>query len=160
MEVLITRAENQCQIEQLLSIAKEIFGEGYLTDLPIANTIVAIVDAEVVGFGYYYLNNSDEGVLKTFAIKQNHQGKGIGSRLLIEMEGNLISLGAKKLSVPAWKDCNGINIERLLLKFGYIKNLEIFDYWKKDCDKKSFSCPSRTNKCNCSAVFFSKSTRF
>lgn len=157
MEVSITRAENDCQIEQLLNISKEIFGEGYLTNIPINNTIIAFVEAEIVGFGYFYLENSSDGVLKTFAIKQNYQNKGIGSRLLIEMESKLISFGAKRLIVPAWKDCNGINIERLLVKFGYKKNLEIFDYWKKDCDKKSFSCPSRTNKCNCSAVFFSKS---
>lgn len=145
-----------CQIEKLLGIATEVFGDGYVKSIEIENTITITLDNEIAGFGYYYLSDSFEGILKMFAISKEYQGKGLGSRLLIEMENRLISMGAKKLIVPAWRDCNGINIEKLLNKFGYRKNLEVFDYWRKDCDKGCFKCPSRTNKCNCSAVFFIK----
>ena len=155
MELIIKQIE-LFQLEAALKIAKKLFGEGYLTSLPIEDTVVATINEEVVGFGYCYISDSGDGVLKTFAVSDDHQNKGIGSKLLIEMENKLTSLGVKKFIVPAWKDCNGINIERLLSKFGYKKNLEIFDYWKKDCDKKCFTCPSRTEKCNCSAVFFIK----
>jgi GNAT superfamily N-acetyltransferase len=94
------------------------------------------------------------GVIKTIAVSEEAQGKGLGSLIFSELEDRLRLIGAKRFLLPAWKDCKGIRIGRLADKKGYKQFVEINHFWKDDCDNQRFQCISRTDSCICSVVFY------
>jgi len=151
MNFIVKNAEN-IHLKEIREIADSVFGKNYLTPCT-KNTIVVILNEIVCGFAYYELNK-EVGILKTIAVKKDCQKKGIGSLLLIEVEKRLSDV--KKILVPTWKDDEGINLEKLLIKYGYRKTIEVIDFWKKDCDDKKFLCVSRKNECICSSLIFEK----
>ena len=62
------------QILEVTNIADEVFGKNYFKQFDLDNTIIAMVDNIVCGFGYYELKE-EVGILKTFAVKKDYQKK-------------------------------------------------------------------------------------
>jgi N-acetylglutamate synthase-like GNAT family acetyltransferase len=179
------RNANNKDIEQILSVSADIFGEGFADDLHnfmSKNGVVILVEdnGKIIGFSLgkiyttqkiisiYFENisfdlehfNQEEniGVIRTLGLIKSYQKQGIGKRLFEEVESQLKELGAKIIISPAWKDKNNtIYFDRLLKYFSYQPFLTISEYWKEDCEQNKFQCPSKENgKCFCSVVFYKK----
>lgn len=73
--------------------------------------LVAVLGMKIIGTGAY-----EAGELKTIFVLPNHQRKGVGNRLVLELEKQARSVGVTTMKVPA--SISGVSFyERL----GYIK---------------------------------------
>lgn len=100
------------------------------------------------------------GIIKTVAVLEDMQGRGIGTRLIQSAERRLRRLKATTILVPAWQRSDGTtSIEGVVAHLGFErwKTCELF--WKEDCDAGKFSCACRepNGSCSCNMVLFKKS---
>ena len=98
------------------------------------------------------------GIIKTLAVDPKYQGRGVGTKLFDSAHEECIDSNTTAIIVPAWKQNNVINIKNILRNKGYEFLTELSDYWKNDCDKNLFKCPSRkpNGQCVCSLVIYWK----
>lgn len=63
--------------------------------------IMAVEDEAVVGVGRGQMNSKDEAQVRYMAVEEGRRGKGVGSRVLSELEERLSRLGAKRVVLDA-----------------------------------------------------------
>jgi len=132
------------------------FAAGYL--LP-ANTLVSLLGATKADLTAELLAQDSEGtigVLKSIAVLESQQGKGVGHALFSEAEKRLKNLGANSVLVPAWKTSARFNLQNILSKKEYKHVFSNRTYWRASCDAGEFKCPARIDACGCEALFYAR----
>lgn len=104
-------------------------------------------------------NDSDGhvGVIQTIGVSPQCQGRGVGFRLLSEMQGALQSRSAKIFISPAWRAEEKTNIGGVLSAMSMQPFYTLSRYWKKECDGGEFLCPARHvsgEGCRCDVVLY------
>jgi ribosomal protein S18 acetylase RimI-like enzyme len=99
-------------------------------------------------------NASKLAVLKTIAVSEKYKGIGIGGNLIKDCTNYFKSKDLCAICSIGWKSKNGTNVERILLRAGFEKLIEIPEFWNIESIEKKYSCPVCGNPCNCSAVIF------
>lgn len=101
--------------------------------------------------------NAQVAVLKTGAIKQEYQRKGIGGLFVKSSEKAFSEKGVHLVLSVVWRHDGVENAGALLQKNGYKSLCIIKDYWLKDSLQEGFSCPVCGNQgCHCSANIYFK----
>ncbi len=99
------------------------------------------------------------GLLKTVAVSQKYQHKGIGNRLLEYAVCHMHQNKIKHISTIVWKQSpNKTALEKILLKKNFTLQYEIQDFWKEDSIQHKYDCPVCGNPCSCSALIYMKSS--
>lgn len=96
------------------------------------------------------------GVIETIAVAPEHQGKGLGTKLLSILHDQLVGLGGDKLIASFKRGPSSRNVDKVMAKHGFEPWLELDSYLKERCDSGAFGCVDRTDRCNCKALFFKK----
>lgn len=95
------------------------------------------------------------GVIKTIAVAQEYQGVGIGTELFYIAIQDLTFSDVDLIIAIAWKSKTGINIERILQKFNFIRAFSVPNFWEKDSIEEGFYCPvCGEPPCSCEAVVY------
>ena len=76
--------------------------------------VMVVEDSVVLGVGRGHLNFVDEGQIRYMAVEENQQGKGIGERILMELEKRLHLRQARYIVLNARESAVGF-----YEKFGY-----------------------------------------
>ena len=96
------------------------------------------------------------GVIETVVVAPEHQGKGIGTKLLRIVHDAIIGRGADKLIVTFKRGPTSAHVDRLMEKQGFEFWLKLETFWKTRCDLGDFVCVDRGEVCTCEAVFYRK----
>lgn len=97
------------------------------------------------------------GLIKTVGIQKKYQGRGYGTAILLEIEKALKKININTLIVSAWVDKDTTNIGGVLKHNNYIEMFYDDTYWKENCEKGKFFCPSKiNNSCQCGTRFYKK----
>jgi GNAT superfamily N-acetyltransferase len=96
------------------------------------------------------------GVVQTVVVSPEHQGKGLGTKLLQIVHDKVIGRGADKLIVTFKRGSRDAHVDRLMEKLGFAFWLKLETYWRRRCDLGEFACVDRGETCNCEAVFYRK----
>ncbi len=96
------------------------------------------------------------GVIQTVVVAPEHQGKGLGTKLLQIVHDTVIGRGADKLIVTFKRGPRAPEVDRLMEKLGFAFWLKLETYWKRRCDLGEFDCLDRGEACTCEAVFYRK----
>jgi GNAT superfamily N-acetyltransferase len=96
------------------------------------------------------------GVIQTVVVAPEHQGKGLGTKLLQIVHDTVIGRGADKLIVTFRRGPRAAHVDRLMEKLGFAFWLKLETYWKRRCDLGEFACLDRGETCTCEAVFYRK----
>lgn len=176
----------ESDIENILLIADDVFGKGYIGREELATFLnnddkfckVAKIEGIVVGFGlteiceaqnlyqiilkdYDWIENfvSKErpiAVMKTFAVRTDYQKKGIGTQLIIKSLEKLSNISVDLLAV-CWEHDKDVELGTILDQFGMNPIRKIAGYWHKDSVLRNYTCAScGTPPCNCSALIYAK----
>lgn len=169
-------------VADIIGISTEVFGPNYLKESHIyfesdRSTCIVEESDQIIAFGFGKLLDQENfdilfknrivpedlilankqgklGIIKTLGVKQQFQGQGYGSKIIHELQARIITKGARRIIVPAWKQKDVINVEKIMTKANYEPFLEIKDMWKVDCDSEKFKCPARSDKCVCSLIYY------
>lgn len=76
--------------------------------------IIACIDEKIVGCGRGHFNSQTEAQIRFMAVEKEFSGKGIGSKILKELEKRLIQKGAESIILNA-----RINALTFYKKLGY-----------------------------------------
>lgn len=96
-------------------------------------------------------------IIKTIAIEEYFQKKGIGSCFIQKMEKNFMNQNIHTIFTVAWMHDNIENIGPLMKKNSYTSLYIIEKYWEADSLIEGFSCPvCGDNGCHCSANIYFK----
>ena len=63
--------------------------------------IVCEENGEVIGTGRASFNSATEAQIRSMAVEENYQGKGIGSLIISELEKRVIKLGVKTIVIDS-----------------------------------------------------------
>ncbi len=63
--------------------------------------IIAVENEKIIGCGRAHFNNNEEAQIRYMAVEKDWQGKGIGKKILDELENKVIEKGAKKIILHA-----------------------------------------------------------
>lgn len=96
------------------------------------------------------------GYIKTVVIDKKFEGFGLSTALLTHCIKEFEKEGIKRFISTAWKHCGVINIGGVLTRLGFIKRIEIPDYWYEDSIKEKFQCPQCGNPCHCTCAIYIK----
>ncbi len=96
------------------------------------------------------------GVIETVAVAPEHQGKGLGTKLLSILHDQLVGLGGDKLIASFKRGPSSRSVDKVMAKHGFEPWLELDSYLKDRCNSGEFGCVDRTEQCNCKALFFQK----
>jgi GNAT superfamily N-acetyltransferase len=96
------------------------------------------------------------GVIQTVVVAPEHQGEGIGTKLLQIIHDKIIGRGADKLIVTFKRAPTSAQVDRLMEKLGFEFWTRLVTYWKDRCDRGDFACVDRSDSCNCEALFYRK----
>ncbi len=96
------------------------------------------------------------GVIQTVVVAPEHQGKGIGTKLMQIIHDTIIGRGADKLVVTFKRGPTSSKVDRLMEKLGFEFWVRRETFWKERCDLGEFACVDRNSVCNCEAVFYRK----
>lgn len=97
------------------------------------------------------------GILKTVAIAENYQHRGIGSAIMEQVEKIFLKKGIHVIACVAWRHGNIENIGGVLHRNGYRSQFIIDKYWEEDSLKFGFSCPvCGDHGCVCAANIYTK----
>lgn len=140
------------------------------------NVIVNKLNNKILGFSLNKVIDNDElneilkgkekirefsfeeriGYIKTVAINKKFEGYGLSTALLEYSLKEFEKEGVKKFVSTAWKHCGIINIGGVLSRLGFVKRVELPDYWYEDSIKEGFQCPQCGNPCHCTCVVYIK----
>lgn len=132
------------------------FGYGYIAQ---TGTLASFLKQEQNNLPHSMLSadkTEQIGIIKTIVTDPSHQCQGLATKLVREIEKDLLQKNATEIIVPAWKAGDRINIGRTMDRAGYTEGFTVEGFWKKDCDSGDFQCIDRTDQCICSAVFYTK----
>ncbi|MCZ6759328.1 MAG: GNAT family N-acetyltransferase [Gemmatimonadetes bacterium] len=96
------------------------------------------------------------GVIQTVVVAPEHQGKGIGTKLLRIVHDKIIGRGADKLIVTFKRGPTSAQVGWLMENLGFEFWAQLETYWKMRCDLGDFACVDRGDACRCEAVFYRK----
>lgn len=96
------------------------------------------------------------GYIKTIVVDKKYEGFGIATKLVLKSLEKMEQDGCEACISTAWKHCGITNIANVLLKNGFIKKLELSNYWYEDSIKQGYLCPQCGNPCHCSCVIYVK----
>ena len=96
------------------------------------------------------------GVIQTVIVDPAHQGKGIGTKLMVVAHDTLVGLGADKLLVTFKRGPRVPHVDDWMVKLGFQSWIKLESFWKARCDLGEFKCSERQNACNCEAMFYRK----
>ncbi len=96
------------------------------------------------------------GVIQTVVVAPEHQGMGIGTKLLRIVHDTIVGRGADKLIVTFKRAPRAAHVDRLMEKLGFVLWVKLETYWKTRCDLGEFACADRGEACVCEAVFYRK----
>lgn len=98
--------------------------------------------------------NGKIGIMQTICVSTQTRHRGVGRGLFEYTQQNLERFAPAMILAPAWTVGGKMSASRLLTSLGYSESIVIGDYWKTDCDRGAFDCPSRTSACNCKMTLF------
>ncbi len=96
------------------------------------------------------------GIIQTVVVAPEHQGKGIGTKLLRTVHDTIVGRGADKLIVTFKRGPTSTHVDRLMEKLGFEFWLKLDTYWKTRCDLGDFACVDRDEACTCEAMLYRK----
>lgn len=106
------------------------------------------------------LQEADEkgvlGVIQTVITSPDHQGKGVGTKLVRAAHDTLVGLGADKLIVTFKRGGKAKHVDRWMRKLGFDFWVKLDSFWKERCDLSEFKCSERVDRCICEARFYRK----
>lgn len=139
-EVLVRKAGFD-DLDTIASIDRSLFPPGiyynteafffYLLD-PASICLVAEASGEVAGFVLMTAHTKTEGCLVTIDVSRKWQGRGIGSRLMGEIESAAAEIGVKRMVLQV-----SVNNERAIgfyEKRGYKKTGVLKNYYQDSSD--------------------------
>jgi ribosomal protein S18 acetylase RimI-like enzyme len=99
------------------------------------------------------------GLINTIAIRNNHQGHGVGFESVKNTINSLKEKDIHCFCSIGWKNSKTgkINISNILKTLNFQEIAEIPEFWKKDSEEKGYDCPVCGTPCTCSAVIYSLS---
>ena len=100
------------------------------------------------------------GYLATIATKSNFTCLGIATALIKKSIENMKSQGIDHFICTAWKHDNIINIESILKKTGFNKEVDIPNYWYESSKREGYMCPHCGNPCTCNCIIYTKSLNY
>ena len=157
-DVIIANLNNLNYQKQCLSISNSVFGKSYhhISFFKIKNntiSIVALKNKKAVGFLVAHF--IDEKIVKidSIGVSKNFQRQKVGTKLMSYFINSKLS-SSIKIIAHAWKNTDGINAEKLNLKFGLKPITDLGRVWINDCNK-SFQCPYYKEICKCESIEFS-----
>lgn len=98
------------------------------------------------------------GIIKTVAVGERYQGRGIGRNLTSACYKELLQKRVQSICSVAWKQDGHVNIGGILISLGLKVHVEISDYWMDDSLEKGYDCPECGQPpCHCTAVIYIQS---
>jgi len=76
--------------------------------------LIAVENEKIIGCGRAHFNNNEEAQIRYMAVEKDWQGKGIGKKILDELENKVIEKGAKKIILHARE-----NVVNFYMRNGY-----------------------------------------
>ncbi len=125
--------EPLCRIERECFI-REAFNKqhiAFLLENPNAVSLTAKIDNSIAGFVIGLIHRHDEevvGHIYTLDVAVKYRRKGVGIKLLDEIERIFVKMGARLCYLEARKD--NLAALELYRKHGYVKMKELRDYYK------------------------------
>ena len=95
-------------------------------------------------------------VIQTIAVAPEHQGEGVGTKLLEIIHDTLVGLGGDTLIVFFRRNPGSPGVDQLMHKLGFELWAESGSFLRDRCDRGQFRCVARTDRCNCKALFYHK----
>lgn len=96
------------------------------------------------------------GVIQSVAVAPEHQGKGIGTKLLRAVHDGIVGQGADKLIVTFKRGPVDANVDGMMKALGFERWTKLPTYFKERCEQGAFACMHRRNGCSCEAIFYRK----
>ena len=96
------------------------------------------------------------GVIQMIVVAPERRGNGIGTGLIASLHDRLVGHGADKLIATFKRGPGSSRIEEIMRRMGFVYWVELDSYWREHCDRGSFICADRTDRCICQALFFRK----
>ena len=143
--------------------------------------IVAVDEdtARIVGFGLTYIVGPSDsrrliswpeqkipesvgyvdrvGILKTVAVREDYQGRGVGYAIVEESLRKLREFGVETVCAIAWKAGEKTNIGGILKNLEFFKYREVPNYWKMESEERGYECPRcGPPPCLCTGVIYLK----
>lgn len=96
------------------------------------------------------------GLIKTVAVDEAYKNLGLASSLIQSILDELITKDIVCFISPAWKHSGITNIANVLENKGFVRTLEVPNYWYESSIQEKFECPHCGNPCHCSCVIYVK----
>lgn len=132
------------------------------TDQPIGFSFCKYIDYEKTkelcnGDDINVLRHCDRiGYIKTVVVDKDYEGFGIATKLVADCILKMKELKYDCFVSTAWKHGGTINIAHVLEKNGFVKTMDIPNYWYEDSLKEGYLCPQCGNPCHCSCVIYAR----
>lgn len=155
---------------------QDLFDADYLEKLvgrDDAKVFAAFSDLELVGIGvaqiideysYYrpFQNNIAEelrgkkvGSFSTMAVKEAHQGQGIGQQISKARLDWIRKMNCEVVVGVSWVSGLGHTSDRVFERTGFKKVKYVPDFYRESSIEKPFFCPGcKTQPCGCGAIFY------
>ena len=96
------------------------------------------------------------GTILTVAVAPEHQGKGVGTKLVSIVHDQLVGHGGDKLIATFRRGPGARNVDAMMERLGFQFWARLETYQRERCDGGEFTCVHRTNRCGCEALFYRK----
>lgn len=149
--------------EELVGLSDKTLGKGYLTERDFHNYykdnnywIVCARNEKEQLIGFVIFGIEDRvGIIKTLAVDDHYQDKGIGKKLFVEAF-NILRQQVKEVITIIDSKSKSANIAKEKDEFFFVK--EIKNYWYQLSVERNLQCFHCGNPCNCSAYIYKLST--
>lgn len=97
------------------------------------------------------------GLMRTTAVSEGYQGRGIGFHLVQEKVQRCLDGGANVLCAVAWHDGDDANAGGILERLGFEPVMTVDEYWREASIEEDYACPSCGEPpCTCAAKIYSR----